>query len=145
MDWKYYLPVLLVIGSNVIYHNMSKNTPANANPMLSLTITYLVAAVVAGGFYIVMGLTGHAGGIAADIHQMNWTSVLLGVAIVGLELGYILMYRQGWQISKGSLIANVSVAVILLLIGAAAYKESLSVRQYAGILLCIGGLVLVNF
>ena len=44
--------------------------------------------------------------------------------MVGLELGYILIYRAGWKVSVASLVANLALACILVLVGV------LGIRRY---------------
>jgi drug/metabolite transporter (DMT)-like permease len=61
-----------------------------------------------------------------------------------LELGNILMYRVGWNISIGSLVANILLGLALIVIGYLFYKETISAKQLAGIAFCILGLVLIN-
>ena len=82
----------------------------------------------------------------AELSKINWTSFVLGVAIVGLETGYILLYRAGWKISSGALVANICLAFALILIGALfyKYKEQITLRQVLGFGLCVAGLVLVS-
>ena len=55
------------------------------------------------------------------------------------EFGYILLYRAGWKISMASLLANVSVALLLAGIGVLLYKDVLMPRQIIGIILCLAG------
>ena len=63
---------------------------------------------------------------------------------MGLEAGYIYLYRAGWEISRGSLTANISLAVILLFVGLLFYKEAFNIKQLFGILFCVAGIVLLN-
>ena len=63
---------------------------------------------------------------------------------MGLEIGYILLYRAGWKISSGALVANICLAFILIVIGALLYKEQITLRQVLGIGFCVVGLVLVS-
>lgn len=140
MKFTYYMPLLLVIVSNLVYHNINKNSSTTStNTFLSLAITYLVSALVAITAYLIKRPS-----IAKDLQDINWMSFALGVPIVGIEFGYILMYRYGWQISKGSLIASVILAVALLFIGLLFYKETISLIQFIGILFCIFGVILIN-
>ena len=44
--WNYIWPILLVIGSNTVYNICAKSTPAEANSFVSLSITYLVGALL---------------------------------------------------------------------------------------------------
>ena len=63
---------------------------------------------------------------------------------MGLEFGYICIYRAGWKIGVVSLVANICLACVLLLIGFLVYKEVLSVWQIAGVCLCGVGLFLIT-
>ena len=53
-------------------------------------------------------------------------------------------YRAGWQVSVGSLVANIALAVILVFVGALFYQEKITGFQAVGILLCLAGLVFLN-
>jgi drug/metabolite transporter (DMT)-like permease len=79
-----------------------------------------------------------------NLKKLNWTSFLLGFAIVGLEVGYIYLYRAGWNIGIGSLVANIILAIALIGIGVLFYKEQINFQQIIGLVLCIGGLILIN-
>ena len=82
--------------------------------------------------------------LPAEVSKLNWTALILGISIVGLELGYIYIYRVGWKMGIGSLVANIALACILLLIGALFLKESISIRQLIGVFVCMAGLILVT-
>ena len=138
--WNYIWPVFLILGSNIAYNLMTKSTPAQVNPFASLTVTYMVAAV----FSFILLLFSSSGHPLADFRAVNWTGIVLGMAIVGLELGYICLYRAGWNISVGSLVANVLLAACLLVIGLVVFKEAVGVKQMLGIAVCLCGLVLIN-
>ena len=69
---------------------------------------------------------------------------LFGICIIGLEYGYINIYRVGWKISTASLVSNIILAVMLLLVGLLVYKESITFTQGMGMFLCLIGLVLVG-
>lgn len=138
--WNYIWPVLLILGSNIAYNLMTKSTPVQVNPFASLTVTYLVAAA----FSFVLLLFSSSGHPLANFREVNWTGIVLGMAIVGLELGYICLYRAGWNISVGSLVTNVLLAACLLVIGLIVFKEAVGVKQMLGIAVCLCGLVLIN-
>ena len=140
MPLSYYLPLLLVILSNIFYHNIAKNQPANANAFLTLAIAYSISAIVTFTCFFIF-----KGNFKADFSNLTWTIYLLGIAIIGIELGYLLMYRNGWTISTAALIANSIVAVLLLIAGFLFYKEAITLTQVIGTILCIIGLVLIKF
>lgn len=137
----YYWPIILIVVSNVCYHLCAKSMPQSVNPLASLGITYLVGAASAVFLYF---LTSPVKNLAAEYAGINWTVFILGVAIVGLEFGSINMYKLGWNISIGSLVANIALAVILILIGVLLYKETITPQQLMGIGLCLAGLIFIN-
>lgn len=139
--WSYYWPILLIVVSNIMYNIITKATPQNANAFLSLTITYLMGSALA---FIAYWISSSDANLIGSLKNLNYTSFLLGFAIVGLEVGYIFLYRAGWNISVGSLVANIILAIALIVVGVLFYKEKMNLTQIAGIMLCIAGLVLVN-
>ncbi len=141
MSFNYIIPIVIIIISNVIYHITTKSIPKEVNSFLSLTVTYLTATVVVLAMYF---LTSKQNKILTDIHKLNWTSYVVGLAIVGVEIGFLYMYRLGWDISKGSLITSVSLAILLIIIGALFYKEHIGLYQIVGIAFCLVGLIFVN-
>ena len=50
-----------------------------------------------------------------EISKINILNILLGLVVVVIEGGYIIMYRLGWEISKGVLIANICIATLLFI------------------------------
>lgn len=140
MIWNYLWPVLLIVGANTVYHLCSKEIPAQCNPFASLTVTYLVAAAWAFFIFLTSGQARH---ISEAFSKLNWTAPVLGMAIVFLEFGFLSLYRAGWKISIGNLVAALGLACVLLLIGVLFYKEALTLRQLIGIGVCLLGLVLL--
>ena len=139
--WNMLWPILIVIGSNCMYNICAKSTTEGANAFASLLITYTTAAVAT---LVVMLLTLKPANIIPELNKTNWTSFVLGLAIVGLEFGYINVYRAGWKISVGTLVANIGLAVAPIIIGALLYKETITARQLAGIAICAAGLFLIS-
>ena len=139
--WNYIWPLLLVVGANTCYNICAKGTPEQLHPFASLTLTYVTAAAVSLLLFLV---TSPSRDYLSEIRHMNWTTFGFGVVIVGLELGYIQLYRAGWNVSVGPLVANILLAVVLLALGVLFYKEALHWNQLLGMLLCAGGLVLIN-
>ena len=134
-------PIALIVLSNLFYHFCSKETPASINPFASLTVTYLIGAVVSAVMYYVLN---RGGNLLQEYKSLNWSSIVLGIAIVGLEVGSIYMYKVGWDVSRGYLVHSIILAVCLVFIGALAYHETISLTKIAGILVCILGLFLIN-
>ena len=139
--WMYVFSIILIVGSNIIYNIVQKSTPAKANPFLSLLVSYLTGAALTGIGLVIYRIDK---GTFPSFKDLNWTSLVLGVSIVGLELGYLMAYRAGWNISVGSLVANIALALALIPVGIYGYQEGFGVNKILGVALCIGGLVLLN-
>lgn len=136
----YLAPLLLVIGANSFYHFISKNTSASLNPFLGLTATYSIALIIS----IILFLLTKNACLSVEISKIKATNFLMGIAVLGVESGWILMYRNGWEISKASIIANICAAIILFIVGFIIFKEEITVKKIAGLLVCIIGVFLLN-
>ena len=138
--WNMLWPVLVVVGANTIYNISTKSTPANVNAFASLAMTYVMAALSA---VVLFFLTSDSKNLLAELAKTNWTAYALGVAIIGLEFGYICIYRAGWKIGVASLVANISLACVLLVVGYFFYKEVITLKQLLGMGVCALGLMLI--
>ncbi|MBE6910157.1 MAG: hypothetical protein E7474_11385 [Ruminococcaceae bacterium] len=139
--WNMLWPLLLLIGCNTVYQICAKSVPAEANAFASVTVTYLVGALIAGTVFLASVKPANA---LAELGKLNWASFVLGLAIVGLEASTVFLYRAGWKISVGSTIANISLAVVLLLVGYLLFREHITPRQLVGVAVCALGLWLVT-
>jgi len=137
----FYSSILVAVISTVMYHLTIKFTPQNANPALSLLITYLVAASLCVVLLFFIPLKSS---LAEGLKQLNWASVGLAFALVGLEVGFILVYRAGWNISVAAIVVNVAVTVLRIPVGVMLFAEKLSAVNLIGIFVSIIGLVMVN-
>lgn len=141
MMWNLLWPVMVVVVSNSVYHITAKSTPSQANAFGSLIVTYLVAAGLTAALFVAgVGLKN----VPVELKKLNWTSVVLGVAIIGLEFGNLCIYRAGWKISVGSLVSNITLACVLLLVGVILFQETITLRRLLGVLVCVIGLVLIS-
>lgn len=141
MNWNLIWPILMVILANTFYNLCMKSMPSDVNPFGALMITYLVAAIISGVIFVFMVSPDNAG---AEIAKINWTSVILALAIVGLEVGYVFVYRAGWAVNTASVVANIGLACVLIVVGYFLYRENMSFNQILGIIVCMVGLILIN-
>jgi hypothetical protein len=137
----YYTAIILAILGSLLYHVFIRLTPQGAHPAVSLIVTYAVAAVLCAGLLLFLPLKTT---LAAALKQLNWATCALALAIVGLEMAYILAYRAGWRISIAAVFVNTTVTILLIPIGLLAFKENLSFLNVAGILVAVAGLVMMN-
>lgn len=131
----------LAIASTVAYHVVLKLTPAAANPLLSLLFTYGSVALLFGGALL---LSPGEFAWRDEVRHLNWTAIALALAIIGLDLGFILLYRTGFEVSLGALVTQTAAAMLLVGIGVLVFREKISLANAAGIVLCVAGLWLVN-
>ena len=134
-------PILLILLSNTVYNICTKSTPGNVNAFGALMITYAVATIFTAVIFVFLVKPEN---VLTELSHVNWTSVVLGMVIVGLELGYIFAYRAGWKVSSASLVANIGLAIVLIFVGAVLYGENITLKQLMGILICCVGLFLIN-
>ena len=138
---RYIMPLLLVVVSNIIYQICAKSVPDTINPFASLTVTYLIGAVVSAIAYF--ALSG-GGNLIKEYSNLNWAPVILGIVIVGLEVGFIYAYKAGWEVSMASIVQSCFLAVALLIVGKLLYHEPITANKLAGMLICLFGLYLIN-
>ncbi|MGP1349543.1 MAG: EamA family transporter [Stomatobaculum sp.] len=141
MKWYFIWPVLMVVLSNTFYNISQKSAPAEVNAFGTLTVTYLVAAGITAALFLATAGVLH---VPEELRKLNWTAPVLGVSIVGLEAGYLYLYRAGWKVSAGSVACNITLAIVLLFVGAFLYRETITAKQLLGIGLCALGLALVT-
>lgn len=139
--WDMLIPIMLIVASNCFYHIFSKSTPHGINTFGALMITYMTATIVTCVLFI---LYVKPENVVYELGKINWASLGLGLAIIGLEAGYILAYRAGWQVNTAPLVANTCLAVALIGVGALLYREGISLKQLIGIVVCLIGMTLIN-
>ncbi len=138
----YLFTILLAIIGTLLYHIFQKITPADVHPMVALVMTYATSTVLS---FLLIPVFPMSTSLIEMIKKVNWVSISLGIAIVGVEVGYLLAYREGWKISLGAIVSNVAVAVLLIPIGILLFREKISTVNYVGIVLCMLGLVMANW
>ena len=138
----FYFSITLAIASSALYHFTAKSTPSNVNFTVTLLVTYAVAFVVTlVGFFFFPATNG----IKAELAKLNWASFLLAVAIVGIEFGFLLVYRSGWNLGIAAVLVNVVASLILVPVAIFVFKAKLNWVNIVGILVCLVGLVMLNW
>ena|SRR5688500_7273088 len=138
----FYFSITLAICSSALYHFTAKSTPSNVNFTVSLLVTYAVAFIVTLiGFLFFPAING----ITAELKQLNWASIGLAIAIVGIEFGFLLTYRSGWNLGIAAVLVNVVASLILVPVAIFFFKDKISWVNILGILVCLAGLVMLNW
>ena len=139
--FSYVWPIALVVLSNVVYHICAKSLPAAMNPLASLTVTYLVGAAASATLFCLLNKNAN---LLKEYAHMNWAPVLLGLAVVGLEMGVICAYKAGWPVSTASIVQSSFLAVARIFVGFFLYREAITWNKVVGILICLVGLGFIN-
>jgi multidrug transporter EmrE-like cation transporter len=138
----FYFSITLAIASSALYHFVAKSTPSNVNFTVSLLVTYAVAFVVTMlGFFFFPATNG----VLNEIKQLNWASIVLAIAVVGIEFGFLLTYRSGWNLGIAAVLVNVVASLILVPVAIFIFKDTISWINILGILVCLAGLVMLNW
>lgn len=138
----FYLSFVIAIVSSVLYHVFQKGISPTANPVVSVLVTYLVAILLSLTLFYFYPLRSSP---LAALRELNWASLALALAITGLEIGFLLAYRAGWDLSLAGIATNAAAAAVLLPLGLLLFRERPSALNIAGVLVCILGLLMINY
>jgi multidrug transporter EmrE-like cation transporter len=138
----FYFSITLAICSSALYHFTAKSTPSNVNFTVSLLVTYAVAFVVVLLTFFFFPINS---GLAFELKQLNWASIGLAIAVVGIEFGFLLTYRSGWNLGIAAVLVNVVASLILVPVAIFFFKDKISWVNILGILVCLAGLVMLNW
>jgi drug/metabolite transporter (DMT)-like permease len=138
----FYFSIILTILSSALYHFVAKSTPANVNFTVSLLVTYSVALCTLLFTFFFFPIQGS---LAAELKKLNWASIALAIAVVGIEFGFLLVYRSGWNLGIAAVLTNVVASLILLPVAIFVFKDKISWVNILGIFVCLAGLVMLNW
>ncbi len=138
----YYLSISLAILATTVYHVSQKATPKGVNLPVSLMVTYAAALCLTA---VLLYFMPAKGGLWLEVRRLNWASYLLAIAIVGLEVGFLLVYRSGWNMGLAAVLVNVVASLLLVPVAILVFKERLNWVNIAGIMTCLIGLIMLNW
>jgi drug/metabolite transporter (DMT)-like permease len=138
----FYFSITLAICSSALYHFVAKSTPSNVNFTVSLLVTYAVSFIVVLFTFVFFPIKN---GLAFELKQLNWASIVLAIAVVGIEFGFLLTYRAGWNLGIAAVLVNVVASLILLPVAIFLFKDKISLVNILGIVVCFIGLVMLNW
>lgn len=134
-------PLLLVVASAVGYQVGLKEVSDVGDPMASLMVTYLAASVVSFVIYFFQSLGKES--FFRGVLSVNASAMGLGLAIVGIEVGTLFMYRAGWAVNVAFVVANSLIVAALMLTGFLLYQEKLTLRQAIGVGISLAGILCI--
>jgi multidrug transporter EmrE-like cation transporter len=133
--------LVIAIASTFGYHLVIKLTPGTVNPLLSLAVTYATVTLL---FAAAAVLLPDELPLRDSLRQVNWTAPALAATIVGLDLGFLLLYRGGFELSLAQIVTQSAGALLLIGVGVGVFSERLTAANVAGIVLCVAGLWLIS-
>jgi len=134
------LPIMLVVASCVSYQLAQRSMSVAANPFAVVALVYALGIVAC---FALAPLVARPIGIA-DVHLLrDWPPWLLAASVVGIEVGYLLVYRTGWSLGTTVGVTYTLTIVLVAVIGATFFAEVLSLRRVAGLLFALAGLWLL--
>ncbi len=137
----YYLSLIICALSGVMYHISQKSIHAKASPIVSVIITYAVALIIS---VVMFFFDKNRAPFFSSLQDLNWASYAVGISIVGIEIGFLLAYRSGWDIGKMNLAYTLLLSFILIPLGMMFFKEHHSIRTFIGIGVSISGLLIMK-
>ncbi len=142
MSLSYLWPIILVVAANTVYQICAKSVPGDIDPLASLTVTYLVGASFSAVLYCVLHRGG--AGLLQEYAHLNWAPFMLGLSVVGLEVGFICAYKAGWAVSTASIVQSAFLAGALLFVGWLLFHEAVTPTKLVGLAICLVGLYFLN-
>ena len=132
---------IVIIGA-VSYQYLTKRIPVSLNPIVSMIGMY--TAVLALGAFLLPFFPSE-GSISQHFRQLSWIQLGLAISTIMVALGFLLMYRYGWNLSTGNIVTGVFINIILVILGVTLLDEKINFLNAIGIVLCILGVALISF
>jgi drug/metabolite transporter (DMT)-like permease len=137
----FYLSILIATAGLVIYHWSLKRVPKDAHFMWVLACAYVLAAVMC---VVAARITTGQAPWTKPTASMGLTLLMLAGGVVLIEIGTLLAYRYGWPLGTAGPASNALSLVLLIPIAFLIYNDRLSITQWAGLALCVSGLILLT-
>lgn len=137
----YFFPPLVILVGLILYQVSQKSVDKEANPFLVVIVAYVIGIVACLIGYFALPKSVEPESL---VKNLGWPAIGIGLGAAAIEVGFVLAYRAGWNVSILPLSVNVVSALALIVIGLYAFRESLSIEKVIGICLCIGGLALIT-
>lgn len=137
----YIWPIALIVFSNVIYQICAKSVPENMDVLASMTVTYFVGTICSAAMFFVFNRNAS---LLREYSKLNAAPILLGISVVGLEVGFICAYKAGWPVSTTSIVQSAFLALALVFVGGLLYHEAITLNKIAGVIICLAGLYIIR-
>lgn len=135
-----YVPIITIIIGGLLYQFAQKSIAKGLNAYFVIIFAYLVGIVLC---LLCNWLYPAEGSLTEAFRKSNWAVYGIGVGAVLVEIGFLLAYRQGWQISMTSMLVNMVISLVLVPVGLLLYKEKISGWNALGMGFYFAGLILL--
>lgn len=139
---KFLILVLLISVTEILYQIGYKYTPDTINPLASILVLYSITLI----FFTILAFS------VEKTQKLNSKKTylktplpyLFGISMVGIDLGYLLIYKFHGEMSVIFNLATPFEALAVLFLGILLFKEKLDRRIIIGIILSIAGVILIG-
>jgi hypothetical protein len=131
--------ILLVVVSLVMYQLAQRSVSARGNAWAPLFAAYVVGASISAAALMLSTRS-----VLTELRALTLGSLALGLAVVGIEFGYLHAHRAGWNLAAVGLVGSAGGTLALALLSAIVLKEPITARQMMGIGCCLVGLALLT-
>jgi drug/metabolite transporter (DMT)-like permease len=136
------MALAVAVTGQVLYHVTQKTVAEGAHPVLSLIVFYAVAAAATLPLFWLFPLKD---AMAVEFGKLNWAVAGVAISIVLIEIGFLLAYRAGGELSTSFVMTAAVVTISTFLIGAMAFGETVTAVKLGGIALCMAGIGLLTW
>jgi multidrug transporter EmrE-like cation transporter len=140
----YYASMAIAIAGLVVYQLIMKSVPSGVNPWWLLCMAYGMAAVACAPAAVVWKWFVAPGETPPGLSHLTIAG-LIALAVILIEIGYLLVYRSGWLISVAPGVAQAFTLSLLFLVGLVFFAEQLTLAKSAGLVLSLAGIFLLTY
>jgi drug/metabolite transporter (DMT)-like permease len=132
----------IAVSGQVLYHVAQKSVPTGTNPVIALLVFYLGAAVLTLPLLALYPLTDK---LSVELGKVGWAVIAVAASIVLIEIGFLLAYRAGGELSTTFVLTAAIVTMATCIVGYVAHSEAFNIYKILGIALCLSGIALISY
>ena len=136
MNTPYSVAFLVIVMSQVTYQLAQKSVPSALQPFAALTLAYALATVVCLIIAAFMSDFTVLAQLRASFVAPVW---VLALAVVGIEAGFLFLYRAGGAVSTAYATTSAGTVTVLFAIGLVFLHEPLTAKKLLGVALATTG------
>ena len=138
----FYFSAFIAIVGAIGYQFFIRRVPQTLNPVVNVVAIYIAVLTMS---LVLLPLFPPQDGIMQHVKQLSWIQIEVAVFVFFIELGFLLMYRYGWNLSTANLITGVIINIALLGLGMFFLHEKINYVNVIGIILSIIGVALIGY